>query len=93
MRKKHKAKMPVWGSDEAIAKFWDTHDIADYWDELEKVDDVKFVKPKKKLVSVRLEPAYRRQLKAMAKKMGIGYTALARLLIIEELQRVPHSHT
>jgi len=85
--KKQKVKMPAWGSDEVIAKFWDTHNIADYWDELEPAKDVKFIKPKKELISVRLEPVYRRQLKAVAKKMGIGYTALARLLIIEELQR------
>lgn len=84
---KHKTKMPEWGSDETIAKFWDTHDIADYWDELEQVDDVKFVKPKKELVSVRLDPVYCKQLKAMARKMGIGYTALARLLIIKELSQ------
>jgi len=86
--RKRKAKLPEWGSDKVIAKFWDTHDITDYLDELETVDNVKFVKPKKELVSVRLEPVYRRQLKAIAKKLGIGYTALARRLIIEELNHV-----
>ncbi len=37
--------MPQWGSDEEIAQFWDTHSLADYWDQLEVADDVKFTRP------------------------------------------------
>ncbi len=46
MTYKSKPKMPEWNSsDETIAQFWDTHDIVDYWDELEVAKDVKFIKP------------------------------------------------
>ena len=94
MKHKSKPKMPEQGSNETIAQFWDTHDLADYWDELEVADDVKFVKPRKELVSVRLEPVYCRQLKAIAKKMSIGFSSLARLLIVEKLRQGPrHQHT
>ena len=62
-----KPKMPEWGSDQTIAEFWGTHDIADYWDELEVANDVKFAKPKKEVVSIRLEPIYRQQLNALAR--------------------------
>lgn len=86
MIRKSKPKMPERGSDETIAQFWGAHNLADYWDDLEVVNDVKFVKPKKELVSIRLEPIYCRQLKAAARKMSIGYSSLARLLIIEKLQ-------
>lgn len=93
MKHKYKPKMPGPGSNETIAQFWDTHDLADYWDELEVAGDVKFAKPKKELVSVRLEPIYCRQLKALAKKMSIGFSSLARLLIVEKLRQGPrHQH-
>ena len=91
MTHKFKPKVPERGSDEVIAQFWGAHDLADYWDDLEVVNDVKFIKPKKELVSVRLEPIYCRQLKAVAKKMSLGYSSLARLLIIEKLQQGSHS--
>lgn len=84
-----KAKIPEWGTDEAIAEFWDSHDIADYWDELKIADDVKFIKPKKAVVSTRLEPIYHHQLKALARKMGIGHSTLMRRWLIEKLH--PHS--
>lgn len=90
MPHKSKAKKPEWGSDEAIARFWDIHDLADYWDELEMADDVKFTKPKKKLLSIRIEPIYLRQLKAIARRMGIGYSALIRLWVIDRLRQVSH---
>ena len=84
MRKK--PKLPEWGSDEAIARFWDTHDISDYWDELEVADDVKFVKPRKEVVSIRLEPIHVKQLKAMARKTGIGYSLLIRRWVLKKLR-------
>ncbi len=67
-----KRKMSEWGRDEKIAEFWDAHDIADYWDEVEVADDVRFPRPKKEVLSIRLEPVYRQQLEALARKMGIG---------------------
>lgn len=87
MKNKTKDKIPDWGSDEAIALFWDTHDIADYWDELELADDVKFVKPRKEVVSIRLEPIYLKQLKAVARKMGIDYTRLIRIWLVDKLHQ------
>lgn len=48
-----KPKIPEWGPDEAIAQFWDTHDIANYWDELEVADDVKFAKPRERKKSTK----------------------------------------
>src|SRR3990172_2947242 len=90
MTHKSKPKMPEREfSDEVIAQFWDTHDIVDYWDELEVAKDVKFIKPKKELVSIRLEPIYLRQLKVIAKKMGIAYSSLARIWLVDRLRHLP----
>lgn len=73
MPRKRDPMPPEEATDEAIAEFWDTHDIADYWDELEVVDDVKFAKPKKEVVSIRLEPIYRQQLNALARERGVAH--------------------
>lgn len=90
MTHKFKTKMPDWNSsDETIAQFWDAHDIVDYWDDLEVTKDVKFIKPKKELVSIRLEPIYLHQLKVIAKKTGIAYSALARLWLVDRLRHLP----
>jgi len=85
MPRKRDPMPPEEATDEAIAEFWDTHDIADYWDELEIADDVKFAKPKKEVVSIRLEPIYRQQLNALARKMGVGHSILIRHWVIEKL--------
>lgn len=93
MKNKTKPKIPEWGTDKEIARFWETHDIADYWDELEPADDVKFVKPHKQVVSIRLEPIYVRQLKAIARKMRTNYTRLARIWVVEKLRHSPGTGT
>jgi len=76
-------------TDEAIAQFWDTHRLTDYLDELEIANDVVFVKPKKQVISIRLEPKYVHQLKILANKMGIGYSLLLRHWVIEKLHHLP----
>ncbi len=42
-------------TDEEIGQFWNTHSFADYWDEFEHVEEAVFVKPPKKVVSLRLD--------------------------------------
>lgn len=96
MTKKRDPMISDKATDEAIAHFWDTHSLTDYLDELEVTDDVVFVKAKKQLVSIRLEPKYVRQLKILANKMGIGYSLLVRRWVMERLQhlsvKAQHSH-
>ena len=76
-------------TDAAIAQFWDTHSLTEYLDEFESADDVMFVKPKKQVVSIRLEPKYVHQLKILANKMGIGYSLLVRRWVMEQLRHLP----
>jgi predicted DNA binding CopG/RHH family protein len=96
MTKKRDPMISDEATDEAIAQFWDTHNLTDYLDELEITDDVVFVKPKKQVVSIRLEPKYVHQLKILAHKMGIGYSLLVRHWVMERLRHLPvkaqHSH-
>jgi hypothetical protein len=89
MTKKRDPMISDEATDEAIAQFWDTHSLTEYLDELETADDVVFVKPKKEVISIRLEPKYVHQLKILAHKMGIGYSLLVRRWVMERLRHLP----
>ena len=60
---------------EEIGEFWDTHSLADYWDETHEVAfEVVNLKSKPNLVSA--EPEVAEQLTAFAKKQGISVEKL-----------------
>lgn len=88
MVKKHDPIISEEALDEAIAQFWDTHSLTDYLNELEIAEDVAFTKSKKQVISIRLEPKYVGQLKAIADKMGVGYSLLVRRWVLEKLHHV-----
>ena len=78
-------KVPEFKSLKEERDFWDTHDSVDYHDEFEVAKDVVFVRPKKEVISLRLEPKLIRRLKEVADKEGLPPTAYARMLIIKGL--------
>ncbi|MFQ5795703.1 MAG: CopG family antitoxin [Candidatus Bipolaricaulia bacterium] len=78
--------MTSW-TDEQIARFWETHSTADYWDELEPVE-VELVRPEKEVVALRLDKPLLEQVKAIAAAKSLGYTTLLRVWIKEKLIEV-----
>lgn len=69
-------------------KFWDTHGVTDFLDELEFVD-IKFVKKSPMVtLSFRIEEDKARELKALAKRMNIPCSVLIRRIIDEALERL-----
>ena len=67
-------------------KFWDTHDSTDYLDDFEEAKDVVFVRPKKQVMSLRLEPQVINKLKKLADREGLPPTTYARMLIIRAIR-------
>jgi predicted DNA binding CopG/RHH family protein len=67
-------------------KFWDSHDSTDFLDDFTLTKDVVFVRPKKEVISLRLEPNVIKKLREMADKEGLPQTAYARMLIIKGLR-------
>ncbi len=67
-------------------KFWDTHDSTDYLDDFEQAKDVIFVRPKKEVISLRLEPRIVKKLKKIAEEEGLPPTTYARMLIIKGIR-------
>ncbi|MEW6110229.1 MAG: CopG family antitoxin [Nitrospirota bacterium] len=79
-------KIPKFKSEKEEADFWETHDSTDYLSETKEVK-VKFKRPQKKLVSLRLDEKTIRQLKKIANSKGIGYLELVRMWVLENLSK------
>lgn len=68
---------------EEIAEFWDTHSLADHWDETREVD---FEVRAKRRRRVTLDPEVYAQLEAHARTRGILPETLVNLWLVERLQ-------
>lgn len=79
-------KIPKFATEEEEVKFWDNHSLDEFNEELKLAEDVKFVKTRKKLVSVRLDTQQIDLLKKIATEKSIGYLTLIRMWIMEKLK-------
>ncbi|MBE3584245.1 MAG: hypothetical protein IMX01_09055 [Limnochordaceae bacterium] len=79
--------LPAFESSEQEAAFWDSHSVADYWDQLEPVHEGVEVVRKKRLLSVRLAEQDMEALRRVAGRYGLGAGTLARVWILERLRR------
>lgn len=84
MRKKINDPIPGDVSREELAKFWDTHSAADYWDELRPVK-VTFAKNLSAGITIRFDEKALTTLRKKARDKGMGPTTLARMWIMERL--------
>ncbi len=86
---KKKSKIPKFKSIKEEAKFWDTHSLADYWNEWEDIDlVVNLNKPKEETLIVRLQKNLKDKLEKLAKRRGISLSTLARILLTERLRAI-----
>lgn len=67
-------------------EFWDTHDSTDYLDDFEVAEDVVFVRPKKEVISLRLDPKILKKLRELADEEGLPPTTYARMLIVKGIR-------
>ena len=63
-------KVPKFKNLKEERKFWDSHESTDYLDDFEETKDVVFVRPKKQVISLRLEPQVINKLKKLAKTLN-----------------------
>lgn len=86
MTKKYKRDpIPKHVSRRELAKFWDSHSIADYMDELKPVK-VKFAKNLSEGLTIRLDPKTLKRVRNEAFEKGVGPTTLIRMWIREQLK-------
>lgn len=87
MKKEVKSRIPKFKTREEEANFWDTHSLADYWDEFEDVDlVVELQKPKDDTIVVRLQKSLKNKLEKTAQAKGLNVSTLARMWLMEKLQ-------
>ena len=79
-------KVPKFKSLKEEREFWDTHDSTEYHDDFKTTKHVVFVRPKKEVISLRLEPKFIRRLRELADKEGLPPTTYARMLIVKSIQ-------
>jgi predicted DNA binding CopG/RHH family protein len=89
-----KKSIPRFRTEEEEVRFWDTREIADYWDTLKPVRLTLAPALRKKLlarvnkkpVTIRLSPRVVEVAKILARQRGIGYQTLLNMVIVEGLQ-------
>ncbi|MDO8487192.1 MAG: CopG family antitoxin [Candidatus Curtissbacteria bacterium] len=80
-----KKTIPNFKSREEEAKFFDTHDMADYQHEFKTVK-VKFAKNLSEGITIRFDKPTLEKLRELAHEKGLGPTTLARMWLLEKLQ-------
>ena len=79
-------KVPKFKNLKEEREFWETHVSTDYLGDFEEAKDVVFVKPKKQVISLRLELQVINKLKELADREGLPPTTYARMLIIRAIR-------
>jgi len=77
-------KIPETDSIVELARFWDTHDLTDFEDQLVEVTALVFER-ETETVFVRLQPQEAAAVKRLAESRGIGHAALIRGWVLEGL--------
>ena len=80
-------KLPEFKSVDEEVEFWENHDVTDFLDELEDLDDVEYKQGKDRVVSVRLPQGLVDKLKTYARSQEIPYTTLIRRWIIDSFRQ------
>ncbi len=80
-----RSEIPAFTSPEEEAAFWDSHDLADYWDRFTPAR-VRFAKNLSRGITIRLDDETLARLRSLAHDRGVGPTTLARMWILERLR-------
>jgi predicted DNA binding CopG/RHH family protein len=79
-----KTEIPQTDSIAELARFWDAHDLTDFADQLEEVQEPIF--EQELSVTIRLQPEEAEAIKKAAEAKGIPNTDLIQLWVREKLQ-------
>ena len=79
-------KIPHTDSIAELARFWDTHDLTDFEDELEEVPEPIFERRTEETVTIHISTEEVEAVKRLAQARGMEHTALIREWVLEKLQ-------
>ena len=78
-------KLPQIDSIEELARFWDTHDLMEFEEELEEVTEPVFERKPDTVVPLHLQPQELEAVKRVAQARGVAEAALLREWVLEKL--------
>ena len=79
-------KIPLVDSVAELARFWDTHDLAEFENELEEVSDPVFDRADQTVMRVRLDPEQAAALHRIARSKGVGDAKLIEEWVTDKLR-------
>jgi DNA-binding MarR family transcriptional regulator len=79
--------IPQTDSIEELARFWDTHDLTDFEDELEEVPETVFERKQGAVLTIPLRPEEAEALRQIAESRGIEQSALVRHWVLEKIHK------
>ena len=79
------SKIPKTDSIKEMARFWDTHDLTEFEDEIEEVQELVFDEGPQSVMRIRLYPDEMAALKRIAESRGINQAALVKEWVSEKL--------
>jgi predicted DNA binding CopG/RHH family protein len=82
------SKLPTTDSIEELARFWDSHELTEFEDELEEVSEPVFERKREAAMVLRLEPEEVQAVKELAKARGVEQSELVREWVLEKLGSV-----
>jgi len=85
-------QIPQTDSIEALARFWDEHDLTDFEDELQEVTERVFERGNEATVKIRLQRRDLEAVKRLARARGMGQAALVQSWVLEKV-RSPEPRT
>jgi len=87
MEKAMKARhIPQTDSIEELARFWDSHDLTEFEDQLEEVGEPVFEREPRTVITVRLRRQEAEAVKQVAKARGVRQATLLRQWVLEKLR-------
>jgi predicted DNA binding CopG/RHH family protein len=81
------SKIPHTDSIEELARFWDTHDLTDFEDQLEEVAEPVFERESDAALTIRLQREEIEAIKRIAESKGIEEVSLVREWVLEKLHQ------
>jgi len=88
MAKKQIKRIPRFKNEDEERKFWDTHDVTDYLDQLEPIKlDLSELRPSTKPVTIRLPESLLTALKKLAHQRDVPYQSLMKIFLAEKVRK------
>jgi len=83
-----RVKIPHTDSIEELARFWDTHDLTEFEDQLEEVTELVFERTPEEVITLHLQPQEIAAVKRVAQARGIEEATLLREWVREKLHDI-----